>query len=182
VKLRRLLRRVAYSPALRIALPLAYFDSLGLPRLYDGLALPSEPPDADPHVGWCGRGERATAPPMPIWYAPLTCLAAACCHSTFSLRPAPYRLTKPFFGVWNSKAAKFPGFSCAGPETSVARLVPRISASFFTRGVGDSCVGSDSAPASGRCVLQISGRGGWIEGRSLGLGWGRGRSRRCLPR
>jgi hypothetical protein len=27
---------------------------------------PSEPPDADPHVGWCGRGERVTAPPMPI--------------------------------------------------------------------------------------------------------------------
>src|SRR6266851_4826951 len=26
----------------------------------------TEPPDADPHVRWCGRGERATAPPMPI--------------------------------------------------------------------------------------------------------------------
>jgi RNA-directed DNA polymerase len=30
--------RVANSPALAIALPLAYFDSLGLPRLFDGLA------------------------------------------------------------------------------------------------------------------------------------------------
>ena len=30
--------RVANSPALSIALPLAYFDSLGLPRLFDGLA------------------------------------------------------------------------------------------------------------------------------------------------
>ncbi len=30
--------RIANSPALSIALPLAYFDSLGLPRLFDGLA------------------------------------------------------------------------------------------------------------------------------------------------
>jgi RNA-directed DNA polymerase len=30
--------RVTNSPALSIALPLAYFDSLGLPRLFDGLA------------------------------------------------------------------------------------------------------------------------------------------------
>jgi hypothetical protein len=28
----------AYKPALSIALPLAYFDSLGLPRLFAGLA------------------------------------------------------------------------------------------------------------------------------------------------
>src|ERR1700736_6830701 len=27
----------------------------------------TEPPYADPHVRWCGRGERATAPPMPIF-------------------------------------------------------------------------------------------------------------------
>jgi len=26
----------------------------------------TEPPYADPHVRWCGRGERVTAPPMPI--------------------------------------------------------------------------------------------------------------------
>jgi hypothetical protein len=26
----------------------------------------AEPPDADPHVRWCGRGEWATTPPMPI--------------------------------------------------------------------------------------------------------------------
>jgi hypothetical protein len=25
-----------------------------------------EPPGADPHAGWCGRGERETAPPIPI--------------------------------------------------------------------------------------------------------------------
>jgi hypothetical protein len=30
--------RVANSPALSLALPLAYFDSLGLPRLFDALA------------------------------------------------------------------------------------------------------------------------------------------------
>src|ERR1700746_3420895 len=26
----------------------------------------TEPPYADPHVRWCGRGGRATVPPMPI--------------------------------------------------------------------------------------------------------------------
>ncbi|HWN76241.1 MAG TPA: hypothetical protein VNO13_10865, partial [Candidatus Udaeobacter sp.] len=26
----------------------------------------TEPPGAAPHAGWCGRGERVTAPPMPI--------------------------------------------------------------------------------------------------------------------
>src|ERR1700757_248584 len=26
----------------------------------------AEPPYADPHVRWCGRGGRATVPPMPI--------------------------------------------------------------------------------------------------------------------
>src|SRR5258708_1810553 len=30
------------------------------------LAQPTEPPDADPHVRWCGRGEWATTSPMPI--------------------------------------------------------------------------------------------------------------------
>jgi hypothetical protein len=30
--------RAANSPALSIALPIAYFDSLGLPRLFGGLA------------------------------------------------------------------------------------------------------------------------------------------------
>ena len=29
-----------------------------------------EPPDADPHVRWCGRGEQATAPPIPIGAQP----------------------------------------------------------------------------------------------------------------
>src|SRR5467141_964345 len=30
------------------------------------LAQPAEPPDADPHVRWCGRGGRATVSPMPM--------------------------------------------------------------------------------------------------------------------
>ena len=29
-----------------------------------------EPPGADPHAGWCGRGERVTAPPIPIFATP----------------------------------------------------------------------------------------------------------------
>jgi hypothetical protein len=32
-----------------------------------GLKL-TEPPYADPPVRWCGRGERVTAPPIPILY------------------------------------------------------------------------------------------------------------------
>jgi hypothetical protein len=27
----------------------------------------NEPPYADPHVRWCGRGEAAKLPPIPIW-------------------------------------------------------------------------------------------------------------------
>src|SRR6516162_1698530 len=27
----------------------------------------TEPPGADPHAGWCGRGEWVTTPPMPIF-------------------------------------------------------------------------------------------------------------------
>ena len=59
---------LANSRALSFALPNAYFDSLGLPRLIvtDPSQL-AEPPDADPHVRWCGRGARVTAPPMPIF-------------------------------------------------------------------------------------------------------------------
>src|SRR5882672_11685657 len=58
--------RLANSPALQYALPIAYFDALSLPRLFDGLAQPPEPPYADPHLRWCGRGGRVTVPPMPI--------------------------------------------------------------------------------------------------------------------
>jgi RNA-directed DNA polymerase len=48
--------RLANSPALNIALPNAYFDSLGIPRLtVRSIAQPAEPPDADPHVRWCDR-------------------------------------------------------------------------------------------------------------------------------
>src|SRR5271167_265774 len=31
------------------------------------LGQPAEPPYADPHVRWCGRGGRATVSPIPIW-------------------------------------------------------------------------------------------------------------------
>jgi group II intron reverse transcriptase/maturase len=41
--------------AIHIALPNAFFDGLGVPRLVT-LTQPSEPPGADPHAGWCGRG------------------------------------------------------------------------------------------------------------------------------
>jgi hypothetical protein len=36
----------------------------------------AEPPYADPHVRWCGRGGRATVPPMPIFscWSFLSCL------------------------------------------------------------------------------------------------------------
>jgi hypothetical protein len=41
-----------------------YFDGLGVPRLATGPQLP-EPPDADPHVRWCGRGRKTTIPILP---------------------------------------------------------------------------------------------------------------------
>jgi group II intron reverse transcriptase/maturase len=40
---------------LHVALPNSYFDQLGIPRLATQPQLP-EPPGADPHAGWCGRG------------------------------------------------------------------------------------------------------------------------------
>src|SRR5258708_39340513 len=42
-------RRFAHSPGLQCALPIAYFDSLGLPRPFDCLSSTSEPPHACPH-------------------------------------------------------------------------------------------------------------------------------------
>ena len=60
--------RLANSPALAIALPNAYFASLGIPGLtVRCMTQPAEPPDADPHVRWCGRGEAARLPPIPIY-------------------------------------------------------------------------------------------------------------------
>src|SRR6185437_11690308 len=35
--------------------------------LVSGIAQLSEPPYADPHVRWCGRGGEVTLPPMPIF-------------------------------------------------------------------------------------------------------------------
>jgi hypothetical protein len=41
--------------AIHIALPVRVYDALGVPRLAAS-PQPTEPPDADPHVRWCGRG------------------------------------------------------------------------------------------------------------------------------
>jgi RNA-directed DNA polymerase len=40
---------------MHVAFPTRYFDQLGVPRLAMQPQL-SEPPGADPHAGWCGRG------------------------------------------------------------------------------------------------------------------------------
>jgi len=40
---------------MHVAFPIRYFDQLGVPRLATQPQLP-EPPGADPHAGWCGRG------------------------------------------------------------------------------------------------------------------------------
>ena len=40
---------------MHVAFPNRYFDQLGVPRLATQPQLP-EPPGADPHAGWCGRG------------------------------------------------------------------------------------------------------------------------------
>ena len=59
--------RTAHHAALHVALPVAYFDRLGLPRLAGSPQL-SEPPDTDPYVRWCGRGVagHSLLPPIPI--------------------------------------------------------------------------------------------------------------------
>src|SRR5690606_33241288 len=49
------------SRLLNRALPNRYFDQLGIPRLAAGPQL-TEPPGADPHAGWCGRGRGVTTP------------------------------------------------------------------------------------------------------------------------
>src|SRR5258706_8446257 len=71
----------------------------------------TEPPDADPHVGWCGRGEQVTAPPIPIGTANPT-------------RPAPCRLKIPTLsegavslrGCTSSLACVVAGFFTAPPR------------------------------------------------------------------
>jgi group II intron reverse transcriptase/maturase len=47
--------------AAHVVLTQEYFDGLGVPRLATCPHLP-EPPDADPHVRWCGRGRKTTIP------------------------------------------------------------------------------------------------------------------------
>jgi RNA-directed DNA polymerase len=59
--------RMATHGALKTALPVAYFDQLGVPRLVARSPQLTEPPDADPHVRWCGRavGESLSPTPYP---------------------------------------------------------------------------------------------------------------------
>jgi RNA-directed DNA polymerase len=61
--------RISRRPALAIALPGSYFDGLGWPRLHRGAHRELNPPNRrrrDPSVRWCGRGEVARPPPIPI--------------------------------------------------------------------------------------------------------------------
>jgi RNA-directed DNA polymerase len=60
-------RYIANSPAMKFAFPNGYFAEIGLPQLFTVVSLNlTEPPDADPHVRWCGRGGEATLPPIPM--------------------------------------------------------------------------------------------------------------------
>ena len=49
------------------------------------IAQPAEPPDADPHVRWCGRGEAARLPPIPICASRIRSSA----HQSASARHSP---------------------------------------------------------------------------------------------
>src|SRR5512142_2355643 len=50
----------------------------------------TEPPYADPHVRWCGRGEWATTPPMPIARLPARVLMP---YNAAALDRAPGKFT-----------------------------------------------------------------------------------------
>ncbi len=59
--------RISASPALSIALPNASLAKLGLVSCSRNQQLKSiEPPRTDPYAWWCGRGEIARFPPIPI--------------------------------------------------------------------------------------------------------------------
>ena len=47
---------------LKMVLTIVYFDRLGMPRLSCPQTL--EPPGADPHAGWCGRGASSNGGPL----------------------------------------------------------------------------------------------------------------------
>src|SRR5215831_14925450 len=53
----------AETETCRVAKPL--WRKTNRPSGPSGLNL-TEPPGADPHAGWCGRGEWASTPPMPL--------------------------------------------------------------------------------------------------------------------
>jgi RNA-directed DNA polymerase len=61
--------RLSRSPALATALPGGYSEGLGRPRLHQRPRRRLNPPNRrrrDPYVRWCGRGEVARPPPIPI--------------------------------------------------------------------------------------------------------------------
>jgi RNA-directed DNA polymerase len=49
------------APTIHVVRTNAHVDRLGVPRLASSPPR-LEPPDADPHVRWCGRGRKATIP------------------------------------------------------------------------------------------------------------------------
>src|SRR5258705_11944095 len=79
-----------------------------------GLAQPTEPPDADPHIRWCGRGEWVTTPPMPI----------------------SILLARIFFSLEN-ECNEFPRTQISDKTSQI--LLHRVASSFFSCRVG--CAG-----------------------------------------
>ena len=84
----------------------------------------TEPPYADPHVRWCGRGEQATAPPIPILgmliggafrgncgFLPWWLRALAC--AILRVRVRSFLLLAPIVGAWLS-LARAPGSGPGG--------------------------------------------------------------------
>src|SRR6266852_1650979 len=66
------------------------------------LAQAAEPPYADPHVRWCGRGEWVTTPPMPIQSRHAgTLLAAAAASRTRARSCKILHLDSPAPGACN---------------------------------------------------------------------------------
>src|SRR5438034_196759 len=93
--------RVAGHRALHVALPTAYFDGLGVPRLAARSPQLAEPPDTDPYVRWCGRGR------VGITYSPLSRFQAT--------RPAMARNTQSVYPLWDHGALT-PGGCSGQPE------------------------------------------------------------------
>ena len=81
---------------------------------HTALAQPAEPPYADPHVRWCGRGGRATVPPIPIIACP-----AAVQSAGMHFRPS----TSPP-GAFITYFAEAPGPDALPPSGPVLVMPP----------------------------------------------------------